>query len=1191
MRTPCFLLCLLLPLFLFGQTEITNLRTEYRNMPLGLETASPRFSWRMETATLRQGARQVSYRIRVSDQRGEQVWDSGKVEADNSLNIAYAGKALQARSHYDWTVTVTDEKGRETSASSWFETALTLDGYSKKAYPEPGETVWNGAQWIGGAAEDIPMYSDYLSVFRIYYNLQIAPGAKSAALVFGANDPRLMDKDKNLFGMANGRDESYVAIQLDVSALDGEGPARLHIYRVGYAADDSEVDPLVSYDIPLEVINKTNRYDRHGFHFSQVYGQGDVYIFGPKPSGVPEKAFGDPAFAAYCGPNQYPHKINQETLNLNPYGRGGDFISAPMLAEAGLRVDPGNAGHLTDFIVTNYRKNTPVIGRLPDVDLTATDQPMMKLSDPSRNAAPMLRTEFVTEAKAIAKARLYITARGIYEVYLNGERVGEDYLNPGLTQYNKTHMYQTYDVTDRLRSGAANALGAWLGEGWWSGAITFTGANWNYFGDRQSLLAQLIITYADGSELVITSNDKDWKLYTEGPIRTGSFFQGEVYDARRENAVAGWTEPDFADRKWKPVVEVPLEGVAETGVRPDFVGRPVSLDYKDWNLRSQLGENARIVKVLRAQTVDEARPGVFVYDMGQNMVGVPRITLENTQAGDTIVLRYAEVRYPELSDYKENENMVMLENIRGALTQDIYVTKGAAREVIMPRFTFHGYRFLEITGIEEQLPVAAVEGKVISSVHQLASSYETSNELVNRFWENITWSLRGNFLSIPTDTPARNERMGWNGDINVFSRAATWLADVNLFLNRHALAIRDMQAENGRFSDVAPVGNGFGGTIWGSAGIVVPWENYRQFGDLEALRQHYPAMQRYVEFLAGSFDNGLLMEGPLGDWLSPENAKNDNTLLWNAYYLHDLSILARTAQLLGKPAEAAGYLDRVEKGRRQFNATYVDPATGKTIGQGISFSFRSGVTRDSSRINKPVDTQASYAIPLAFGLFENQDRAGELLAAAVERTNVDDGGVRRPPYSLMTGFIGTAAISTALSDAGRDDLAYRLLQQETYPSWLYPVKNGATTIWERLNSYTHDEGFGGNNSMNSFNHYSFGAVASWMYETSLGIQRDPAVPGFKHFLLAPTPDATGQMTYAKGHYDSPYGRIESEWEITNGGTIYRFTVPANTSATVALSVKPAARVQTISGNMVPGRRMGGKMIFELTAGRYAFRVE
>ncbi|HEY0109728.1 MAG TPA: family 78 glycoside hydrolase catalytic domain, partial [Fibrella sp.] len=555
------------------------------------------------------------------------------------------------------------------------------------------------------------------------------------------------------------------------------------------------------------------------------------------------------------------------------------------------------------------------------------------------------------------------------------------------------------------------------------------------------------------------------------------------------------------------------------------------------------------------------------------MVGFPRIVIKNGKKGQVITMRYAEVKYPNLAEYKDNTGMVMMENIRAALTQDMYILKGGD-ETIQPRFTFHGYRYLELTGIDRAVPIADVSGLVISSINALSSQYETSNALVNKLWQNITWSLRSNFLSIPTDTPARNERMGWSGDISVFSRSATYLTNADLFLRRHLLAMRDVQAENGRFTDVAPMGGGFGGTLWGSAGIVVAWETYRQYGDVMLLKEHYDAMKRYTQFLESKVDKqtGILNEGPLGDWLSPENNKNDNTLFWMAYYAYDLGIMSKVATLLGKNDDAAQFLKRHNEIKSVWNEVYIDKATHKTIKSGVITAAMGPPSQQpqaqQSNKGQLIDTQASYAIPLAVGVVneENKPFAVRYLNESIERKNKDDGGIERPAYSLMTGFIGTASITEALSENGHSATAYQLLQQKEYPSWLYSVVNGATSIWERLNSYTVENGFGGNNSMNSFNHYSFGAVAAWMYNNSLGIQRHPEKAGFKEIVLKPTPDPTKKMTFARGYYDSVYGRINSEWKWEGNRWLYKTTVPANTTATLYL---PARSISQVTENGKP----------------------
>jgi alpha-L-rhamnosidase len=415
--------------------------------------------------------------------------------------------------------------------------------------------------------------------------------------------------------------------------------------------------------------------------------------------------------------------------------------------------------------------------------------------------------------------------------------------------------------------------------------------------------------------------------------------------------------------------------------------------------------------------------------------------------------------------------------------------------------------------------------------------------------------------------------MGWSGDISVFSRTATFLADMPRFLRTHLLAMRDVQGEDGRFPDIAPLGGGFGGILWGSAGITVAWESYRQYGDKDMLAEHYEAMKRYLEYLIRDIDphTGVLKEkergqgSSLGDWLSPEYDKTEKTLLWEAYFIYDLELMRDMASILDNKEDEKRF-HRIYLERKDFfNKTYLDARTGKTTFRG-----------------KVIDTQTSYALPLAFNVLDEKNKEAALpnFVAAI-----------CPSYSLMTGFIGTAWISKALSDNGYSDIAYRLLQQTTYPSWLYPVEQGATTIWERLDSYTHTDGFGDNNRMNSFNHYSFGSVGAWMYNYSLGIERDVHSPGFKHFFLQPEPDPTGVMTHAKGHYDSMYGRIESGWEMTGKHCRYHFTVPANTSATLYLK---ALDVNVVTG--IPSKEMKylgekcGKLAFELQPGSYDIQM-
>jgi alpha-L-rhamnosidase len=1185
--------------------EPTHLRVEYSATPLGIDVEAPRFSWQMRAPEGRRGYSQSAYQIVVADPDGVPVWDTGKVASDVSLAIPYGGPALQPATRYAWSVTVWDQDGATAFGASWFETGLMN--------PDPDLGAWDGATWIGGGDDDLVLYSHYLSIFDLDYTVAIEEGSSRAGFVFGANDRRLMDGNKNIYGIENGRDESYIELELDVAAVDGseDGRAKLNVYRVGYTPTDSKEAPFHTFTVLPSVINEGNKHAAHHIEVTSVFGEISITVDGDASfAEVPELGPG-----AAPGP-PFGRDSGGPSVNLNPMGRGGDYVTFGMLCDMGFAVEGEQKAAFRDVVVSNTRAPHNALFR-EDLGggaygglyaafageaasglrveggsyvLDGRDEGGFLVADPSRNSAPMLRTEFQTRDDPIVAARLYVTARGIYEMYLNGARVGDDHYNPGLTQYNKTHLYQTYDVTEMVRNGP-NALGAMLGEGWWSGLLSF-GSIWNHFGDRQSLLAKLVVRYRDGSTDVVTSNPREWTYFSGGPVVYSSLDLGEVYDATREAAIEGWSTPGYDDRAWTRAREVPLEGTAFIGTTTDRRGRTTEFSYDHMSLVGQIGNTAGVFDTLTAESMKEVREGVYVYDMGQNFVGVPRITFEGGKAGQRVVLRAAEMLYPDLEESGDNVGMIMRENYRAALSQDIYVMKDG-RQVFQPHFTSRGYQYLEITGIDEPLPLEAVEGVAISSVQSLTAGYETSDPKVNQLWSNLVWSNVDNFLSIPTDCPQRNERMGWSGDISVFSRTATYVSNADQFLTRHMQAMRDVQTGAGRFTDIAPVGGGFGGVLWGSAGITVPWEVYRQYGDVRLLDEHYDAMAAYVAYLATTIgEDGLSSDNALGDWLGPQNNQLGSDFLVTAYHVYDLWIMAQTAELLGKDADAKRYWRMHEERKAFFNETFVneDEKTVGLVGQRRAWGGRPAMPGEW----KVADTQTSYAVGLALGAFSDETSPvmAKNLAATVERRSVDDDGVIRPPYSLMTGFIGTAWISRALSDTGHDDLAYRILQNERYPSWLYAIDQGATTIWERLNGYTVENGFGGNNSMNSFNHYSFGAVGQWMMAYSLGIERGE--PGFKHFVLQPRPDPTGEMTWARGHYDSMYGRIGSAWTVDGTTLTYTATVPANTTATLHLPARSADAVS--EGGRPAGQAEGvrfvglegGQATFELEPGRYEF---
>lgn len=951
-----------------------------------------------------------------------------------------------------------------------FLTAVTLLAAGAAAGAAALPAVFDGAAWIGAAAGQQPVVPERLTVFRIGFDLALQPGA-SATFVYGADDPRLMDRNLNIYNLASRPDSSYIAVALASDSL--------RVYRRGYSPADGPAPVAAFPAMGLRTDGTPNRVE-----ILTNYGNTEFRI-----NGTPVGRAG-----------------------LNPIGNGADYIAFPSLSRMGVRVPQGGGAVFSRIDVGHLRA--------PAATLWSEPGPISesRMLDVPVRSMPELRTELhVADAAALSSATLYATARGIYDICVNGSRVTADYFAPGSTQYNRTHPYRQYDIAPLLREGR-NTITVSLGEGWWSGPSTFSGDNWNFFGDRQSFIGAVVLRDAAGAETRVVTSPDTWQVSTDGPRVAGSFFQGEIYDATRTR------------QTWRQAVEVPLEGTVCTSAGP-------------WdNIRFVAAGTDRVMPVdtLTAVAVAEPRPGVYVYDMGQNCAAVPLVKLRDVAPGTAVSMRYGEVLYPDMPQYAANRGMVMTENLRAAMNHDVYVASGAPAEEFSPRFTLHGYRYIEISGVDRPLPLDAVKSLPLSSIERPTAFFECSDTLVNRLWRNIMWSTYSNFISIPTDCAQRNERLGWMGDISVFSPAAVKLGDVNSLLRRYLASVRDCTSPEGRFPDVAPTGFGFGGMLWGSAGIVVPWEHYCRYADIEVLHEHYPAMQRYIDYLFGhTIDpaTGVIVQNrawsDLGDWLSPVNERDDKSLLWECYLVYDLDIMHKVARTLGDSVSAARY-ERLRDERRDFfRRTYIG-AGGMTVHS----------TFDSAAAGRPVDTQASYALPIAMGICRDPQFV-ERFVATLERSDTTAAGVVCPPYSLMTGFIGTAWISKALSAVGRDDMAYRLLGSTSWPSWLYPVTQGATTIWERLDSYTHDKGFGDNNSMNSFNHYSFGSVADWLITRALGIDADEVAGAVD---IAPCPDRTGTLTYARGYLDLSQGRVSSEWSVAGGNAVYTVEVPHGVKA-------------------------------------------
>lgn len=708
---------------------------------------------------------------------------------------------------------------------------------------------------------------------------------------------------------------------------------------------------------------------------------------------------------------------------------------------------------------------------------------------PSAPAPPAYFRKRFTATKP-KRARLYATALGVYELWLNGKRVGDDYLAPGFTDYRKRLYVQTYDVTSLIADGD-NAVGAILADGWFNGKYFVFGRGDYFGGGPDRLLAQLELEQQDGTRVVVGS-DGTWKQ-SVGPITGADLLDGESYDARRE--LGDWSSGGYEDASW-------------TAATP----------YTDATPRLLVGDvtdQIQKTQEVKPLTVAERPGGTFIYDLGQNMVGWTRLRVTGA-AGATVQLRFAEVLNRDGSIYTDN--------LRSAAATDRYTLRGGAEEVWEPRFTTHGFRYVELSGDTARLAakpaLATLTGVVVQSRMATTGTFTTSDALTNQLQSNIMWGQRGNFVSVPTDCPQRDERQGWMGDAQVFARTATFNQDVAGFFTKWVRDARDGQTSDGAFPEIAPNPDWNKGTpAWGDAGVIVPWTMYLAYGDARLLEEQYASMVAWVEYVRRANANLLWQQSrgsDYGDWLSI-GADTDKEVLATAFFAHSTDLLARSARVLGKAEDATKYAALFDGIKKAFVAAYVG-ADGMVRG----------------------DTQTAYALALRFGLLPEATRAlaGKRLADDVARRGV-----------LTTGFIGVAHLLPALTLAGRTDLAYALLQNDKYPSWLYSIKKGATTIWERWDGIRENGDFQ-TPSMNSFNHYSFGSVGEWMYAVVAGIELDEEAPGYERVRIQPRPGGT--LTSAAATLETIHGAVGSAWTLVGKVFTLKVTIPPNVTATVTL---------------------------------------
>ncbi|HEV7924492.1 MAG TPA: family 78 glycoside hydrolase catalytic domain [Verrucomicrobiae bacterium] len=738
---------------------------------------------------------------------------------------------------------------------------------------------------------------------------------------------------------------------------------------------------------------------------------------------------------------------------------------------------------------------------------------------------PYLRKAFDL-TMPIKRAVLYVTALGLYEVDINGRRVGDHMLAPDWTDYRKRVRYQAYDVTALLQRGQ-NAIVATLANGWYSGHIGNGG--FQFFGKEPKFLAQLEVTYSDDrTERIIT--DASWKTHSS-PTLTSDFMAGEDYDARLE--IKAWDEPALDDAHWAP---------AKAQAKPD-----IALD-------AQVMEPVRQICELKPKSMKETKPGCWVFDLGQNMVGVVRLKV-SAPAGTKVTMRHAEMLNADGTIYTQN--------LRGAASVDHYICKGDGEEVWQPRFTFHGFRYVEVSGLPARPSSDAVTGIVIASDTPRTGEFACSDARINQLQSNIQWGQRGNYLSVPTDCPQRDERLGWMGDAQAFIRTATYNADVAAFFTKWLVDVDDGQSSDGAFSDVSPNTASGGVPGWGDAGVICPWTIYQAYGDKRILEQHLPAMIKWVEYLRRHSD-GLIRDrdrgSDYGDWLSI-GADTPKDLIGTAFFAYSTHLVAKSCEALGRTEESAKYEQLFQDIKAAFTKKYI-AADGRIRGH----------------------TQTDYAMALKFDLLPDamRPKAADYLA---EDINAKGG-------HLSTGFIGVGYLLPVLTQSGKINTAYRLLLQDTFPSWLFPVGHGATTIWERWDGWTPEKGFQ-DPGMNSFNHYALGSCGEYLFGYVGGIR--PASPGFKTILIDPT--IGSGLTWAQASYDSIHGRIATSWKLNGHRLALKVVVPANTTATVCVPVKDAATVtesgkeaEKAEGVRLVGQEKG-KAIFEVGSGTYNFASE
>jgi alpha-L-rhamnosidase len=1105
-----------------------NLLCDGRANPLGIGNPTPQLSWQLqseETGTADRDETQTAYEIQVgSATNASDLWDSGKVSGSQTLGIAYAGQPLSGGERCYWRARVYDGSN---DVSAWSAPAMWTMGLLS-------QTDWT-AQWIGcDAAYDLtPQQATNDALFNTSGLSWIScPGQTQQSGVY----------------------ESAFRKQIVLSSDQTITNAIVALYA------DNCCNVYVNGQ---EMTNSTMTGDHPGAAAMRWEATAWIDVTPWLHAGTNEVVLDATSSNA-----QEPASVIGRLVMQ--YASGG-ISNVPV--DASWKTASWPAGNWTQANYDDSSWTTPNSGGTP--------WGTPALNDIVRVPAPYLRQDF-TVNKTVVRATVYVTALGVYELHLNGQKVGDDVLTPGWTDFNKRVYYQTYDVTSLLQQGT-NTIGAILGDGWYASDLSNEGKRLNY-GGTPRFLAQLVIQFSDGSTQTVDT-DGSWKA-SYGPILWGDLLIGSGYDARLE--MPGWDTPDFNDSDWSPVItglspsstgytnvtslvdslvmNNQLNFVANNanmGGDPDYgvvktlqitfrlgTGTNQTLSFAE-NSTVQIGDGsqpltiiqalygdatrfpgnnglqiqaaiaapARCLQTLAATNLTEPEPGCYTFDLGQNMVGWARLNISG-HVGDRITVRYGEMLNPNGTIYTAN--------LRGATATDFYTFATNGAVTYEPRFTYHGFRYVEIRGLSVPPTLSSVTGIVVHSDIPRTGDFSCSDPLVNQLYSNIIWGQMGNYLAVPTDCPQRDERMGWTGDAEFFVPTAAYNFDVQTFFRRWLVTLcEDSQNADGSFAYVAPDlgGGGDGAAAWSDAAWICTDVIYRDYDDTNVIAAHYAALQRYGQFLAAHASNYVISSLPsdFGDWLNLGGGAS-GTVIDTAFYACYAQAMSEMAAAIGDNADAAAYA---------------------TLHSNIAAAFANFFNSDGSFTDG--SGQTGYALAFTLNLVPANLRAKVAQQFANSIASFGD--------HLATGFIGTPRLLPALHDAGRDDLAYTLLLQQTYPSWLYQVKLGATTMWERWDGWTPSSGFE-TPTMNSFNHYAFGSVGQYLYSVVGGIS--PASPGYQTIRIQPVPG--NGLTWANTSYNSIHGFISTAWTNTDGMFDLAVAIPPNTTAQVYVPTTNAAAI-------------------------------